>query len=553
MILILKKFYGVILSFGLIFTFFSCKETTKLAKPNILLIMADDMGYSDIGCYGGEIQTPHLDQLAEQGIRFSQFYNTARCCPTRASLMTGLYPHESGVGHMTHRNNGGAYTGYLTDSCVTIAEVLKQEGYFTGMAGKWHAGAVRKSWPENRGFQRFYGIHHWVDSYFKVLADCEIFENGKIVIPASENPIRDAEPGKEWYSTDVFTSKAINHIDEAISNDQPFFEYVAYNSPHWPLEAHDDIIQKYIGKYGGGYEALRKEKYERMIGMGLISKQWSLPEQNTPEWNTLSDSAKMDTEFRRAIYAAQIEIMDENIGRLVDHLVEKNELDNTVIFFLSDNGCSAEPMNNFFGYNWEKNTKWNYETWRRNSARQGASVGRVWTITSNSPFRLYKRFTHEGGIATPLIVHWPDGIRNPGRLEATPGHLVDIMATCLDLAQTSYPSQKDGIPIKPFRGRSLEPFLLNEKGPEHEFIFWEHEKHGALRRGKYKIVSADLMDNQAWELYDMEADRTETNDLSSELPGLKKELLDQWTYLAYEMGVLPFPVVEESIGNPVDK
>ena len=217
-------------------------------KPNIIIILADDMGYSDIGCFGGEISTPNIDYLATNGIRFTQFYNAARCCPTRASLMTGLYPHECGIGHMTHIANGPGYLGILNDSCVTIPQVLSEVGYSTGISGKWHAGTVRSSWPENRGFQKSYCIHNWVDSYFKVLETCEVYENGKVFIPATENP-GEYEPqadGKEWYTTDVFTNKAIEHIDVALAEGKPFLEYLAYNAPHWPLEAHDDVIEKYL-------------------------------------------------------------------------------------------------------------------------------------------------------------------------------------------------------------------------------------------------------------------------------------------------------------------
>ena len=316
----------LILLFISIPVLFSCEKQSE-NKPNILLIMADDMGYSDIGCFGGEINTPNLDKLAENGIRFTQFYNTARCCPTRASLITGLYPHEAGIGHMTHINSGPGYLGFLNDSCVTIPEVLSKAGYFTGMSGKWHSGAVRKSWPENRGFDRFFGIHHWVDSYFKVLHDCEVFENGKMVIQATENPEPYAKEGEEWYTTDIFTTKAIEHIDEALEAGRAFFEYVAYNAPHWPLEAHDEVIEKYISKYSAGYEKLRHDKYAKMIEMGIIDPDWKLPLQTTPAWDSHSDSVKEDLDFRRAIYAAQIEIMDENIGRMVRHLEEKGILD----------------------------------------------------------------------------------------------------------------------------------------------------------------------------------------------------------------------------------
>ena len=533
------------------FTQMESKDENK--KPNILLILADDMGYSDIGSYGGEISTPNIDDLAKNGIRFTQFYNAARCCPTRASLMTGIYPHEAGIGHMTGRNQGPGYLGILNDVCVTIPEVLSEAGYSTSITGKWHAGTVKKSWPENRGFQKSYVIHNWIDSYFKVLNKCEVYENGKLIIPATENP-GDYEPqpgGKEWYTTDVFTSKAIEHMGQAIEEGKPFFQYVAYNAPHWPLEAHDNVIEKYKGKYGKGYEVLRQEKYKRMKEMGLISKDWELPEQDTPDWQSLPDTVKQDLEFMRAIYSAQIDIMDQNIGRMVDYLKEKGTLDNTLILFLSDNGCSAEPMGEDFGWQWGLNTSRNYSKWRKYSAREGTSQGRVWTMTSNTPFRKFKRFTYEGGISTPLIAHWPKGISNPGRMDAEPGHLVDIMATCLDLSGAEYPESRNGKAVPAKRGISLMDNFRGNQEEEHDFIFWEHEGHGAIRKGDWKLVSDNPEDQSLWELYDMVKDRTETNDLAQEKPELADELKALWEKIAYETNVLPKP---KGIGdvNPVD-
>ncbi len=526
--------------FGLL-SLSSCVNKTDKNKPNILLILADDMGYSDLACYGGEINTPNLDQLAAEGIRFTQFYNAARCCPTRASLMTGLYPHEAGVGHMTGASMGPGYLGHLNDSCVTIAEVLGNAGYYTGMVGKWHAGNVRNSWPENRGFQYFWGIHNYIDSYFKVLNDCEVFENGKIVINENTYPTLGASADNEWYTTDVFTNKAMESIDRAVTEGKPFFQYLAFNSPHWPLEAHDDVIDKYLESYKAGYESLRKQKYERMQQMGLVSKDWKLPERTMPDWDSLSDSTKLDTEFRRAIYAAQVEIMDKNIGRLVEHLKGKGILDNTVIIFLSDNGCSAEPEDQIFGYQWGTNTRWNYSEWRRNSARQGASQGMVWAVSSNSPYKWYKKFTHEGGISTPLIVHWPEGIKTPGSIDNKTGHIVDIMATCIELSGAEYPVKRNNVPVRKYRGISLVKNLKGEKSPEHETIFWEHEGHGALRMGKWKLVSVDPREEGEWELYDMENDRTETNDLSTTYPEMCKEMIEKWTEMAYETKALPWP------------
>ncbi|MCG8307317.1 MAG: arylsulfatase [Cytophagales bacterium] len=546
---------AILIPIATLFFLTSChREKGNEHQPNILLILADDMGYSDIGCYGGEISTPNLDALAENGIRFTDFYNSARCCPTRASLMTGLYPHECGIGHMTHISNGPGYLGILNDSCVTIPEVLAAVGYSTGISGKWHAGTVKKSWPENRGFQKSYCIHNWVDSYFKVLKGCEIFEDGKLVIPATANP-GEYEPqpdGKEWYTTDVFTSKAIEHIDLALAEGKPFFEYVAYNAPHWPLEAHDEVIEKYLDKYVAGYEKLRQDKYEKMIEMGLVSPDWELPEKDTPEWESLPDTVKADLQFLRAIYSAQIDIMDDNIGRMVNHLKEKGELDNTLIFFLSDNGCSAEPMGEDYGWQWGKNTQRNYGKWRKDSGRAGTSQGRVWTVTSNTPFRKFKRYCHEGGIATPLIVHWPKGIKNTGTMDEEPGHVVDIMATCLEVSGANYPENRDGIPVLPKQGISLVDNFNGKVGKKHDFIFWEHEGHGAIRKGNWKLVSDNPEDETLWELYDLNSNRTETNNLAEKYPERVEELKVLWEKTAYETKVWPKPSRETAKPNPIE-
>ncbi|MFC0875607.1 arylsulfatase [Saccharicrinis sp. FJH2] len=520
----------------------------KETRPNILLILADDMGYSDLGSFGGEMNTYNLDRLAHNGVRFTQFYNTARCCPSRASLMTGLYPHESGVGYMSDLNVSPGYRGYLNDSCATIAEVLGDAGYFTAMVGKWHIGSLKKAWPENRGFQKFFGIHHWIDSYYGVLDDSEIYEDGRMVIPVTDNPELYAENGKEWYTTDVFTTKAMEYMDEAQAEGKPFFQYLAYNAPHWPLHAPKEVVEKYIGMYKNGYEALRKEKYEQMIQTGIISSDWELPPQTTPDWEKLSEDDRETLDFYRAIYAAQIEVLDQNIGRIVEHLKEKGMLDNTVIIFLSDNGCSAEPMNSDFGFYWNKNRKGNYDEWRKSPSRKGGSQGRVWSVTSNTPFRKNKRFTHEGGISAPLIVYWPDGITNTDRINNKASHLVDIMATCVDLGKAQYPES-----VKPMRGISLVPDLRGKESLPHDYIFWEHEGHGALRNAKWKIVNLHAKDATSWELYDMEKDRTEMHDLSDKYPEIRQQMIKKWTEMAYDTNVLPWPDWSTKTYNPVEK
>jgi len=508
-------------------------------KPNIIVILADDMGYSDIGCYGGEIETPHLDQLAKEGVRFTQFYNAARCCPSRASLLTALYPAQAGMGHMNYKvYQEKPYQGYLNETCVTLADILKSAGYATNMAGKWHVGTEVEAWPSNRGFERFWGIHNWVDSYYKVLEGCEIFQDGKLIMAASkERPTPDFGR-KDWYTTDVFTDKSIEYIDASIAENKPFFLYTAYNAPHWPLEAPDSTINKYIDRYKNGWTALITEKTARMKKMGLIDKNVVIPDQQMLDWNSLSDSVKLDTEFRRAIYAAQIDNMDYNIGRMIKHLKGQAIYENTVIIFLSDNGCCAEPETEPLGYNGGKNTRWNYENWKYNSGRAGASQGIYWCMASDAPFRLYKKYIHEGGIATPFIISYPAKIKKGGRLEKTPGFLPDIMATCIELSGATYPKTFHSKPITPHSGSSLVPAITGKKISGHEMMCWEHENHGGIRRGNWKLVTLKI-GNPVWELYNLKEDRSETNNLAKKYPEKVAELKALWIKWAIETGVLP--------------
>ena len=517
-------------------------------RPNIVLIMADDMGFSDIGCYGGEIETPNLDALAEDGLRFTQFYNTGRCCPTRASLLTGLYPHEAGLGHMVYSDKGPGYRPHLNRQCVTIAEVLKSSGYRTMMTGKWHVGHKQGQWPTDRGFEHFYGIHIHVDSYFKVLSGCPVYHNDRLVVPPTSDPMHDAveqstgfgSNGSEtqWYTTDVFTDWSLKFLDEAQDDDRPFFLYTAYNAPHWPLEAPQENIDKYQGWYSAGWDKLRAQKLTRMKQLGLVSSHTQLSPSNCPKWDTLPAADRSELEFRREIYAAQIERMDQNIGRIIAKLQQMKCLDNTLLLFLSDNGCCAEG--GMFGYQWNKNTKSNFAQWRKKSARS-SSQGEAWSNASNTPFRLHKRWVHEGGIATPLIVHWPATIVGGGKLTHQPGHVVDLMATCIDVAEAEYPTAYAGSAVRPLSGQSL---LQNLKDPNKlvdRTLFWEHERHAAIRKGNWKLVTLNGSNSTQWELYDLSEVRTETTDVAGEHPELVENLKTQWTQWAKQANVLPWP------------
>ena len=515
------------------------RSTEEEPRPNIVLILADDLGFSDLGCYGGEINTPHLDALAGKGLRFTNFYNTGRCCPTRASLLTGLYPHQAGVGRMVYNNYGGSYQGFLNRKAVTLAEVLQPAGYKTLMTGKWHVGHQPGQWPTDRGFERFYGIHIHVDSYYKVLKGCDVYLDGELLIPETDDPKNHLFPEQDWYTTDVFTDYAIHFLDEETKDsDQPFFLYLAYNAPHFPIEAPDEDIEKYRGKYLQGWDQLRTEKFERMKEIGIIPANAVLSATENTRWDTLNDAAKEELDFRRAIYSAQVDRMDENIGRLVAHLKQIGKYDNTLILFLSDNGCSNETGQ--FGMNWGEYTIDNYEDWKE-AGGWSISQGQCWANYSNVPFRLYKKYNHQGGIATPLIAHWPGKIKNTGGFEAKPGHVIDLMASLVDVGKADYPAGFNGTSIHPMEGKSLIPWLKGEERAEHDYLFWEHEGNRAVRQGDWKLVAESEKD---WELYNLREDPTELKDLIDQNPEKAEELTTAYAEWANRSGVREWPLGE---------
>jgi len=503
-------------------------------RPNLVLIMADDMGYSDIGCYGSEIETPHLDGLAKGGVRFTQFYNTSRCCPSRASLMSGLYSHQAGVGHMTRPAGAPGYIGHLNDRCVTIAEVLKSAGYRTMMAGKWHLGWLDECSPTGRGFDRFYGTRGYIDSYFTVIKRTEIYLDDQMLMPPTERPVNHLHPDRVWYTTDVFTDYAMEFMGEAMEGDAPFFMYVAYNAPHFPLHAHKEDIAKYRGRYRRGWDVMRSERFQRMRKSGLLEGSWVLSPQDSPAWDSLTAEQKDEMDFRMAVYAAIVDRLDQNIGRLVAFLKDRGQLDNTLIFFLSDNGGSSEIGT--FGLRHETARAANYEQWQR-AGGWTSSYGQGWANVSNTPFRMYKRYNHEGGIAAPLIMHWPARIKSPGTFRRQPAHIVDIMATCADVAAAKYPEQIGGNPITPAEGTSLLP-ALDGRPLDPRSLFWEHEGNRAVRSGDWKLVA---LSGKPWELYNLAADRTETNNLAATHPERVEELAAQWEAWAKRARVYPRP------------
>ncbi|ARN57450.1 arylsulfatase [Sedimentisphaera salicampi] len=499
-------------------------------RPNIVVVLVDDMGYSDIGCYGGEIDTPNLDNLAQNGVRFSQFYNTARCCPTRASLMTGLHPHQTDIGHMTNPPNSKkhdkgveGYRGSMNKNCVTIAEVLKTAGYHTYMAGKWHLGmSERHMWPLQRGFDRFYGILAGASNFFRPEPPRGITRDNEQIEINDPN----------YYTTDAFTDNAIKFIKEQ-KDQEPFFLYLAYTAPHWPLHAKKEDVEKFRGKYMKGWDKIREERNKRQIEMGLL-KDWEMAPRDARPWDSLSEKKKDEMDYRMAVYAAQVHSMDYNVGKLVESLKKQGKLDNTLILFMSDNGGCAEggelggaPLDRV-----------------NNPKYYGCiSYGRAWANASNTPFRRYKHYVHEGGISTPLIAHWPKATaKTKGTITHETGYLIDIMATCTDLAGAEYPEKFKGHKIPKSDGISLVPAITTGKRQGHKYMFFEHEYHAAVRKGKWKAVRHKLWeDENKWELYDMEADRTELSDLAEKKPELVKELSQKWYEWAEKVNCIPKP------------
>ncbi len=514
-------------------------------RPNIVVIMADDMGISDAGCYGGEIATPNLDRIARRGVRFTQFYNTARCCPTRASLLTGLYPHQAGVGHMMEDRGLPAYRGDLNRRSVTIAEALRPAGYQTLMCGKWHVTPVNQSkhnWPLQRGFDRFYGTIHGAGSFYD-----------PVTLTRDNEPV--APEGRQYYYTDALSDQAARYIGDYARKPEPFFLYLAYTSPHWPLHALEDDIAKYRGRYKDGWDKLRFARHRRMLDMGLVDKRWPMTPRDSrvPAWADAAD--KPWHERRMEVYAAQIERMDTGIGRVLAKLRETGIEDDTLVLFLCDNGGCAEELGPTApgkrrSFSVPEKTRDGRPVRDGNvpAIMPGAddtyqSYGIGWANASNTPFRLYKHWVHEGGIATPLIAQWPARLRSGGRLTHEPGHLIDIMATCLDVAGARYPEDHAGERIQPLEGKSLLPVLDGKGRAGHSEIYWEHEGNRAVRQGRWKLVSRWP---GKWELFDLAADRTEMNNLAESQAAKAEELAGKYEAWAAKCQVEPWDKVTKA-------
>jgi arylsulfatase len=505
------------------------------AKPNILLIYADDLGFSDLGCYGGEIQTPNLDRLAAHGQRFTQFYNAARCCPTRAALLTGLYPHQAGVGHMLGNWHPPGYTGGLNDNCATLAELLRAAGYRTYHVGKWHVGGLGpkgnpRNHPMNRGFDRAYGTAG----------------GGSFFAPRPLYLDREAvQPGEDFYATDAFTEWAVKFLQEhgRGHGDQPFFVHLCYTAPHFPLHAKPADIAKYRGKYRAGWDALRERRFARQKELGIVRRDAQLSPRDpvARAWADVPESEQDEWDLRMAVHAAMVDCMDQGIGRVLDAVRSIGAERNTLVLFLSDNGASAEALDSW--PNPARGHQPGSVTGTRESHRC-IEVG--WANAANTPFREHKMWVHEGGIATPFVVSWPAGIPARGALTHDVGHVIDLMPTFLELAGAEYPRSFQGRELLPLAGRSLAPAFQGDPLGERE-LAWEHEGNRALRAGNWKLVARFRGD---WELYDLGSDRTERNNLAAKQPARLQQLADRWQKWADRAGVVPWEKLPGSSYQP---
>jgi arylsulfatase len=508
-------------------------------RPNILLIVADDLGYSDLGCYGGEIDTPNLNRLAANGLRFTQFYTTARCCPSRASILTGQYPHKVGIGHMVTDLGHPGYRGRLSENAVTIAEVLKAGGYRTFMSGKWHLGTED---PTRHGFEQYFGT----------LISAATYWNPEQYLRLPQGSRIRSYGGESFYGTDALADYAMDFLGDARTTpDQPWFLYLAFHAPHFPLHARPEDISKYRSRYAVGWDVLRQERLARMMRLRLVPRDTRLSPRSkftnhgetvsaeNPAWDSLPEDRRADLAIRMAIYAAMVDRMDQNIGRVLADLRARGELDNTLVMFLSDNGACAEwdP----FGFDVSSSPN-NVLHRGEDLARMGSrgtyhSVGSGWANASNTPWRMYKHYSHEGGISTPCIMHWPAGFQRRNAIESAPAHLIDLMPTIVEASGAQYPHEFKARKIPPMAGMSLIPALHQKRMPERT-LYFEHEGTRAVREGSYKLTA---LRGESWKLYDMERDRTELEDLTDKQPGRVESLAKKWDMWAAENQVTPLP------------
>ncbi|WP_222838312.1 arylsulfatase [Bacteroides caccae] len=538
-----------------------CIELEEEVRPNIILILADDLGFSDLECYGGEINTPNLSRMAREGLRYTQFYNAGRSCPSRASLLTGLTPHQAGIGHMTYSLGYHSYKGDLHKNTVTLAEALKNCGYQTGMSGKWHvtsnieADKDISNFPLQRGFDRFYGTIAGYGSFFDPIS---LYEGN--------TPVK-AEG--DYYYTEAITDYAVSCINDFSKKENPFFMYIAYTAPHYPIHAREEYIQKYKGKFHEGWDSLRVKRIEKMKTLGIIPDTAILSERDEQSYPWEDEKNKAWQEHRMEVYAAMVEQMDEGIGKVLDALERNKKLDNTLVIFLSDNGASSEghlynkvertgeewkskliPKYNKKG---EKVKPGDFPNRELGNDTTFGSYGAQWANMSVTPFRRYKSWMHEGGIRTPMIAYWKGKIIDCGALRTGVYNITDFMPTFLELAEDEYPSEIRGVTTQKPEGISLvESFTKDVQMTRN--LYWEHEGNKAIRSGKWKLVSEfpgswksmrSYPKNGKWELYDMDKDPVELNDLSEKYPEIVDSLASEWNKWAERTGVKDWSLIGE--------
>ncbi len=521
-------------------------EPPRPARPNVVVVLVDDMGYSDLGCYGGEIATPNIDGLAQGGVRLAHFYNTARCSPSRASLLTGLHPHQTGIGILANDDRPGGYPGSLNDRCRTMAEVLRGSGYATAMFGKWHLSAqmaeADPSWPTRRGFERFFGTLTGCGSYYQpgTLRRGEESAAGEALAP-------------DFYYTDAIAAEAAAYV-RAQAGVKPFFLYVAFSAPHWPLHAPEADIRAYDGVFDAGWDELRHRRVERLVDEGLFPAAVlaSGRDPTQPAWD---ETPEHPWQVRRMqTYAAQITRMDAGVGLVVDALRETDQFENTLVVFLSDNGASAEHLPLISAESFATRADILPRSTRAGRPmRVGntpdiwpgpedtyASYGRAWANLSNTPFRFYKRWVHEGGIAAPFVVHWPAGGLVPGSVQHLAFQLTDVLPTVLEATGAPYPDAGES-GVLPLEGVSMLASLRGEPTEAHP-LFWEHTGNAAIREANWKLVREYP---GAWELYDIDADPAELDDRAADFPEVVTELADKWQAWAARAGVIAWGVTLE--------
>lgn len=511
-------------------------------RPNIVIVLADDLGYSDLGCFGGEIRTPNLDRIGSEGVRMTNFHNSPRCSPSRASLLTGLHPHQAGIGILTNDDRPAGYGGSLNDRCVVIAETLAESGYATAVSGKWHLSSdtvnPNPAWPTRRGFDTFWGT----------LTGCGSYYNPGTLTRGEESAQNEAED-PEFFYTDRIADEAIDFLG-SVDPAQPFFLYLPFTTPHWPLHARPETIASYDGVYDDGWDAVRARRWERQRELGIVDEAVELSPRfpGVSPWEDGPDNLWQAR--RMQAYAAQVEEMDAAVGRVMGVLEEQGRLDDTIFVFLSDNGASDEslPLVELERFRQRADivrthTKdgrtvqiGNDPNFAPGAEDTFQSYGPAWANVSNTPFRLYKLWTHEGGISTPLLVRWPNGGLIPGTTVTEPHQLIDVVPTLLDATQVEYPTHRQGTPVHPLPGSTMLEEWRGGAGDERT-LWWEHTGNGALREGRWKLVRQW---GWPWELYDVHADRSEIKDLAAEHPDVVADLVSKWERKCEEYGVIPF-------------